>query len=58
MVPIVYGFPAADSEMMMAAEAGEVFLGGCVVEDDQPHWRCRNCQFEGGGAAAEGRRPS
>jgi hypothetical protein len=47
VVPIVYGYPAADSELMRAAQAGEVVLGGCVIEDDQPYWRCRNCGSEG-----------
>jgi hypothetical protein len=54
VVPIVYGFSAPDSESMRAAEAGEVFLGGCVVPDDQPYWRCRNCGFDGSDNPAPG----
>ena len=49
VIPIVYGFPLAGSGLMQAADAGEVFLGGCVVHDDQPYWRCQVCGFEGGG---------
>ena len=48
VIPIVYGYPLADSDLMRAAEAGEVFLGGCIIHDDQPYWRCGTCGFEGG----------
>jgi hypothetical protein len=54
----VYGFPAADSELMRAAEAGEVFLGGCVVDPTNPDWRCRKCRFEGRGTPPPVDRPA
>ena len=41
MVRVVYGFPGGD--MFKAAERGEIALGGCVVGDDQPRWRCMSC---------------
>lgn len=47
VVPIVYGLPG--EELLAAGEAGEVFLGGCVVSDEDPAWRCRVCRFEGQG---------
>jgi hypothetical protein len=28
--------------MMKAAEEGSIVLGGCVVAEDSPRWRCRN----------------
>ena len=37
-VPIAYGFPSP--EMFDAADAGRIALGGCVVYDDMPTWRC------------------
>jgi hypothetical protein len=38
--PIAYGYPGPD--MMQAADEGRIVLGGCVVSEDLPHWRCRN----------------
>jgi hypothetical protein len=40
-IPIVYGLPTED--IGRDAEAGHVELGGCVVEDDAPVWKCRAC---------------
>ena len=41
VVRILYGFPS--QEASDAAERGEVALGGCVINDDDPEWRCRVC---------------
>jgi hypothetical protein len=41
LIPIVYGYPGP--EMLQEAERGEILLGGCVVGDDDPHHRCKNC---------------
>ncbi|HVM41179.1 MAG TPA: hypothetical protein VM618_10430 [Acidimicrobiia bacterium] len=41
MTPIVYGYPS--DTMFEAAERGEIELGGCVVEDDLPMFRCATC---------------
>jgi hypothetical protein len=38
--PIAYGYPGPD--MMKAAEEGSIVLGGCVVSEDSPRWRCPN----------------
>jgi hypothetical protein len=45
-VPIVYGLPSYD--LFDAADRGEVALGGCMVEDDQPTRACRgvDCGLE------------
>jgi len=40
-VPIVYGLPGP--EIFAAAERGELAIGGCVVEFDNPRWACRAC---------------
>jgi hypothetical protein len=39
-IEIVYGLPSG--EMMDAAEAGAIALGGCVINDDNPAYQCRN----------------
>jgi hypothetical protein len=40
-VEIIYGLP--DMELGMAAERGEVVLGGCIVGDESPDYECRRC---------------
>ena len=37
-VPIAYGFPSP--EMFEAADAGRIALGGCVIYEDMPTWKC------------------
>ena len=41
-VPIMYGLPS--HEGFEAAERGEVVIGGCVVEPDNPRWACPACE--------------
>jgi hypothetical protein len=41
-VPIVYGFPSYDT--FEAADRGEVAIGGCVIEADNPRWGCPACE--------------
>jgi hypothetical protein len=38
---IVYGLPSL--ELADAADRGEIVLGGCIVEDDNPNRECRRC---------------
>lgn len=45
---IAYGYPT--SEMFKASERGELALGGCVIEEDSPTWRCPVCRHEWGGS--------
>jgi hypothetical protein len=40
-VPIVYGMPT--HELAEEAEQGHVALGGCVIFEDQPDYRCLAC---------------
>ena len=42
MVEIVYGMPVGDT--IDKAKKGEVFLGGCIVEDFQPKYHCNTCR--------------
>ena len=41
VVPLVFGMP--DQSLMEEARAGEVALGGCLVEPDQPRFSCTGC---------------
>jgi len=41
LVEIVYGLPG--EELQEAADRGEVQLGGCIVEPNNPDWACRSC---------------
>ena len=41
VVRIVFGLPGTD--LMEAAERGDVSLGGCCVSSDDPRWQCRAC---------------
>ncbi len=43
---IIYGFPS--EEMFGAESSGSIALGGCVVQDDNPAYRCRRCGHEFG----------
>ena len=43
-VEIVYGMPS--EELAKKAELGEVALGGCVIESNQPDYHCMSCGFE------------
>ena len=43
-VDIVYGMPGL--ELFEQAERGEIALGGCVIEENQPFYRCLACGFE------------
>jgi hypothetical protein len=39
MTPIEYGFP--DQTLIEAAERGEVQIGGCIIDPDNPDFECR-----------------
>ncbi len=42
MVDIVYGMPPAD--IGEKAKKGELFLGGCMISDNDPSYHCNNCK--------------
>ena len=44
LIEIIYGMPG--SELFEAAERGEVILGGCMVFEDQPEYRCKDCGID------------
>ena len=41
-IEILYGYPSA--EMMDAASEGLIALGGCIVDPENPAYRCRNSE--------------
>lgn len=51
VVPIAYGLPG--DELMRAAQAGRIELGGCEVCEDAPNWHCRACAHEWRGPAPD-----
>jgi hypothetical protein len=44
---ILYGYDSLYEEADL--DAGRVVLGGCVVREDSPQWRCAACGHEWGG---------
>lgn len=44
----MYGFPAFSDDLKREIDAGKIVLGGCIVFDDAPHWRCCKCEREWG----------
>lgn len=44
VVPIVYGLPG--HQLMASAARGDVVLGGCEIEQDQPTHACKACGSE------------
>ena len=42
VVPIVYGFPSP--KLIEEADKGRVVLGGCVVDANNPKWKCKACK--------------
>ena len=45
-VPIAYGYPSP--ELFEKERTGCVILGGCVVGDESPAYRCKDCGAEFG----------
>ncbi len=44
LVPIAYGYPGP--QMWEAVDRGEIVLGGCIIEPDNPQWRCLSCSTD------------
>lgn len=44
VVAIMFGYPSP--EMLEAADSGEIALGGCCVDVDDPDWHCNDCEHE------------
>lgn len=46
VVPIVYGTESPSGKTIADIYAGRVAVGGCIVTDDDPKWRCFACEAE------------
>ena len=44
VLEIVYGKPPSD--ILEAADRGEVILGGCVISKDSPKMQCSFCGYK------------
>lgn len=54
---ILYGEPCYSEKLRRQEKNGEVIIGGCLVDDDFPPWRCYNCEqnlHKKGGLYSEG----
>jgi len=43
---ILYGLPALDEELERKLNDKSLALGGCVVDIDDPKWKCTSCDTE------------
>jgi hypothetical protein len=44
VISIIYGLPGP--EAIKEAEEGLIALGGCLVDDENPNWKCKACEHE------------
>jgi predicted RNA-binding Zn-ribbon protein involved in translation (DUF1610 family) len=42
----LYGMPAYTESMQKDIDAGKIILGGCMVSDDNPQYKCQACGYE------------
>ncbi len=40
---ILYGLPVFSKNLAKELENGKTFLGGCVISEDSPRYRCNDC---------------
>ena len=45
MVPIKYGY-IVDPVAVERIENEEIYGGGCLISEDSPKWKCRDCKKE------------
>jgi hypothetical protein len=45
---ILYGMPAFDEQLERDLASGSIALGGCIVAEGAPEWRCGSCKHEWG----------
>jgi ADP-ribosyl-[dinitrogen reductase] hydrolase len=43
---ILWGMPAYSDKLQEDMDAGRIVLGGCCVTDDDPVWKCADCEAE------------
>ena len=46
---ILYGMVSpCDEGLNKKLDTGEIFLGGCCIDNDSPQWHCNSCDHEWG----------
>jgi len=48
VILITYGYLDGSPEVMQKLENEEIYSGGCLIGDDSPKWKCRDCDKEFG----------
>ncbi|MCX7845323.1 MAG: hypothetical protein N2312_01785 [Dictyoglomaceae bacterium] len=44
VIPIVYGYPSY--KLWEEEEKGNLKLGGCEIDSNNPEWHCKDCKYE------------
>ena len=45
VIPIHYGY-IVDPDAVERIENEEIHAGGCLISDDSPKWKCKDCKKE------------
>ncbi len=45
---ILWGYPADMQSIEEELERKEIVLGGCLITDQDPKWKCNNCHHKWG----------
>ena len=43
---ILYGLPDYSPEFEKRIEGGKIALGGCCISNDDPIWKCTECELD------------
>ena len=43
---ILYGLPIFSPELEKELKDGKIELGGCCISDDDPIWKCTECEVD------------
>lgn len=43
VAPIMYGLPHFTEELERDIREGKIILGGCVITEHDPQWKCTSC---------------
>jgi hypothetical protein len=43
---ILYGMPEFSPELKKSLDEGDIVLGGCCITDDDPTWKCAECEID------------
>ena len=43
---ILYGMPEFSPELDKSLKEGKIALGGCCISNDDPKWKCTECEVD------------